>query len=292
MIKSKSQCAGPFLYSLAAGIALAMTIAACGVSSANSTAEATLSPIDKAIAAGNVAQCNNGGYSDNTDFKNTCNSGGGLDEWLAPYGECNDGATIVMGENVSCSEHGGFKLLHPRNYVPAAKTGDVALCNNGGYSDNTDFKNTCSSGDGVKSWLAPYGQCDDGTVIKMDKTASCSEHGGFKAVLPVEYVPALTVPPTAAPTVPPTPASTAPPTAAPTVPPTPAPTAAPTPPPPVPPTTKPTPAPPPPVSPSGMDPRFSTCKAAKSAGFGPYVRGVNREYDWYRDADRDGIVCE
>jgi hypothetical protein len=40
------------------------------------------------------------------------------------------------------------------------------------------------------------------------------------------------------------------------------------------------------------DPRFATCKAAKAAGYGPYYRGVDPEYSWYRDADSDGIVCE
>jgi hypothetical protein len=44
--------------------------------------------------------------------------------------------------------------------------------------------------------------------------------------------------------------------------------------------------------PSGLDPRFSTCTAAKAAGYGPYYRGVDPEYAWYRDADNDGIVCE
>ncbi|MFD1373675.1 excalibur calcium-binding domain-containing protein [Actinoplanes sichuanensis] len=42
----------------------------------------------------------------------------------------------------------------------------------------------------------------------------------------------------------------------------------------------------------GTDPRFSTCKAANSAGYGDYVRGVDPEYDWYQDRDGDGIVCE
>jgi hypothetical protein len=40
------------------------------------------------------------------------------------------------------------------------------------------------------------------------------------------------------------------------------------------------------------DPDFGTCKAAKAAGYGPYVRGVDPEYGWYRDADSDGTVCE
>lgn len=43
---------------------------------------------------------------------------------------------------------------------------------------------------------------------------------------------------------------------------------------------------------SGLDPRFDTCKAAIAAGFGPYVSGVDPEYDWYRDGDSDGTVCE
>lgn len=41
-----------------------------------------------------------------------------------------------------------------------------------------------------------------------------------------------------------------------------------------------------------IDPRFKTCKEAKSNGFGPYVHGVDAEYDWYRDGDSDGTVCE
>lgn len=43
---------------------------------------------------------------------------------------------------------------------------------------------------------------------------------------------------------------------------------------------------------TALDPRFRTCGAALAAGFGNYIRGVNREYRWYRDADRDGVVCE
>jgi len=44
--------------------------------------------------------------------------------------------------------------------------------------------------------------------------------------------------------------------------------------------------------PGGTDPRFDTCTAAKAAGYGPYIRGVDPEYEWYRDADNDGRVCE
>ncbi|HUR73636.1 MAG TPA: DUF1524 domain-containing protein [Sporichthya sp.] len=47
-----------------------------------------------------------------------------------------------------------------------------------------------------------------------------------------------------------------------------------------------------PVAGSGTDPRFPYCTDAKAAGYGPYTQGVDPEYDWYRDADRDGVVCE
>lgn len=42
----------------------------------------------------------------------------------------------------------------------------------------------------------------------------------------------------------------------------------------------------------GTDPRFATCREAIAAGYGPYVKGQHPEYDWYRDGDGDGIVCE
>ena len=40
-----------------------------------------------------------------------------------------------------------------------------------------------------------------------------------------------------------------------------------------------------------LDPRFSTCKAANGSGYGPYYKGINPEYLWYRDANSDGKVC-
>ncbi len=48
----------------------------------------------------------------------------------------------------------------------------------------------------------------------------------------------------------------------------------------------------PPATSGGLDPRLDTCRAAKAAGYGPYVEGSDPEYDWYRDADHDGVVCE
>lgn len=41
-----------------------------------------------------------------------------------------------------------------------------------------------------------------------------------------------------------------------------------------------------------LDPRFRTCGLAKENGYGPYVLGVDPEYEWYRDGDGDGTVCE
>lgn len=41
-----------------------------------------------------------------------------------------------------------------------------------------------------------------------------------------------------------------------------------------------------------VDARMPTCADAVAAGLGPYVSGRDPEYDWYRDADGDGVVCE
>ena len=41
-----------------------------------------------------------------------------------------------------------------------------------------------------------------------------------------------------------------------------------------------------------IDTDFGTCVVAKSNGFGPYIRGVDPEYSFYRDGDSDGTVCE
>ena len=49
-----------------------------------------------------------------------------------------------------------------------------------------------------------------------------------------------------------------------------------------------------PVSPPTAvnDRRFQYCSDANDAGYGNYVLGRDSEYEWYEDADSDGIVCE
>ncbi|MFI6814691.1 excalibur calcium-binding domain-containing protein [Nonomuraea sp. NPDC050328] len=54
----------------------------------------------------------------------------------------------------------------------------------------------------------------------------------------------------------------------------------------------PTPTPTPTPTPDGNDPKFGTCGEANDNGYGPYVKGVDPEYEWYDDRDDDGIVCE
>ena len=41
-----------------------------------------------------------------------------------------------------------------------------------------------------------------------------------------------------------------------------------------------------------LDPRFDTCEEANDAGYVDYRRGIDPEYEWYDDADNDGVVCE
>lgn len=47
-----------------------------------------------------------------------------------------------------------------------------------------------------------------------------------------------------------------------------------------------------PVSDGVLDPNYGTCSLAQANGAGPYVQGVDPEYEWYRDRDKDGVVCE
>lgn len=43
---------------------------------------------------------------------------------------------------------------------------------------------------------------------------------------------------------------------------------------------------------SEVDPRFESCELAMMEGFGPYQKGKDREYEWYPDDNRDGVVCD
>lgn len=42
---------------------------------------------------------------------------------------------------------------------------------------------------------------------------------------------------------------------------------------------------------SGLDERFEYCSRLP-AGYGPYYRAKDPEYEWYRNGDGDGVVCE
>lgn len=63
------------------------------------------------------------------------------------------------------------------------------------------------------------------------------------------------------------------------------------------PVAKPTPKPAPkkttaPKSSSKTDPDMGTCVKAIAAGYGPYIKGVDPEYHFYFDKDKDGMVCD
>lgn len=47
-----------------------------------------------------------------------------------------------------------------------------------------------------------------------------------------------------------------------------------------------------PVSDGVLDPDYGTCAVARANGAGPYISGVDPEYQWYTDRDKDGMVCE
>lgn len=42
----------------------------------------------------------------------------------------------------------------------------------------------------------------------------------------------------------------------------------------------------------GLDPDYRTCQVARANGKGPYIQGIDPEYDWYVDRDKDAMVCE
>lgn len=152
--------------------------ASVGILTEPSVASAKASAPTKA----DVAQCKDGSYSDNTNFDATCSSHDGVKRWISKYGRCKDGTVIRMSKSASCDGHKGFKRRLPKTYVPKPGWHDVARCNDGTYSDNSDFGNTCSGHRGVMRWLAPYARCKDDQVIKLRKSASCDDHGGFKGL--------------------------------------------------------------------------------------------------------------
>ncbi|MGW2191413.1 excalibur calcium-binding domain-containing protein [Streptosporangium sp. NPDC001682] len=41
-----------------------------------------------------------------------------------------------------------------------------------------------------------------------------------------------------------------------------------------------------------LDPKYRTCKEANDNGYGPYHKGIHKEYDWYIDGNKNGIACE
>jgi hypothetical protein len=151
----------------------------------------TLDPVATAIADGYVALCSNGDFSDNTDFDATCSGGDGVDIWLAPFGECNDGTVIRMSRDANCSDHDGFRGLLPPDFVPSPGETDLARCANGTFSDNTDLNAICSANGGVAEWLAPFGECNDGTIVAMGQE-TCDGHDGFAALLPPDFAPPTT----------------------------------------------------------------------------------------------------
>lgn len=152
----------------------------------------SLMPVDQLPKprSGDVALCTDGTYQKAKVFKTACKSRGGVRRWLSAYGRCNDNTPIRMTRKATCKGHKGFRGLVSQE-VPKEFKGKVALCNDGNYSTNTDFSATCSGGDGLNTWLAAYGECADGEVIKMSMKSSCTDDE-FGRLLPGDYRPAST----------------------------------------------------------------------------------------------------
>lgn len=137
---------------------------------------------------GHIAECKDGTFSGDKRLSKTCGNRGGVQHWLKAYGSCRDGRAIRMSTKATCADHGGFDGLLASEQVPAQFGDNVALCNDGGYSDNLDFRATCSGGDGIDVWLATYGQCAGGAVIKMRHDSECNT-GEFDHLLPGDFQP-------------------------------------------------------------------------------------------------------
>lgn len=170
----------PTRYFVVVVLAVALSLASFGDVSASAPPPSPLPPEDlAAVETGYIARCNDGQYSDNTDFWATCSSHDGIRYWLASYGQCAEPEVIVMSSGSACRD---FKSLLPADFVPQPGPLDVARCNNGLYSDNTDFAATCSANGGMAAWLAQEGVCRDGFVFVMSEDAGCDDHGGFEGL--------------------------------------------------------------------------------------------------------------
>ncbi|WP_325596058.1 DUF2510 domain-containing protein [Iamia sp.] len=156
------------------------------------------------------AKCNDGSISDNTDLRAICSSHDGVSEWLSEYGECADGTVIALRDDPQCPSGGDLAKLLP-GYEPEVGPDDIALCKDGTFSDNLDLAATCSSHAGVEDWLADYGRCEGGEVIRLEDGPRCPGGEDLAELMPTDYVPPTTTEPPAT-TAPPT--TTAPPATA------------------------------------------------------------------------------
>lgn len=253
----------------AATVVMVVAVLAAGACSSSGSGDGGSAGPDP-IEEGYVALCNDGNYSNNLDLTATCSGGDGIDRWLAAWGECDDGKIVPLGED-ACGYGTDLKRLLPDYELPSAaeaiEEGYVALCNDGNYSNNLDLTATCSGGDGIDRWLAEWGECDDGEIVRLAQGAC----GGtdLKQLMPADYEPppSTTLPPATTAALVPT---TAPPTTAP-----------------------PTTAPPATAPPTTAAPRayYPNCDAARAAGVAPLYRG-EPGYSTSLDRDGDGIACE
>jgi len=140
-------------------------------------------------ADADIALCANGLYDDDTYLEHTCDEAGGVAEWRSTYAACADGHIYELNEQASCADHDGWGKLLPGYDPPDPAEGDVALCANGLYDDDTYLQHTCDEAGGVAEWLSTYAECADGHAFVLTEQASCSDHGGWGGLLPVDFAP-------------------------------------------------------------------------------------------------------
>lgn len=73
-----------------------------------------------------VAQCNDGTYSENTEFWNTCRSAFGVSQWLAPNVLCGDGRIIELNDRTSCGTAGFDRLVAEKETLSTTVSTTVA----------------------------------------------------------------------------------------------------------------------------------------------------------------------